>query len=314
MNASAIRLTIRLHRAELIVLGGILVALAAAAFVVAGWLDATGYGRACANPTGEQPVSASCEALGRKFYDLSGSLGGPIAGLLVAVAYGAAAMLGVPVVGRELERGTTRLAWSVAPSRRRWYLGRLVPVLVALVGVTFLAGIATDRLATASMPGLDMANAFESFGTRGALVAARAILVFAIAVAMGAVLGRVLPALMVAAVLAWASLSYGSQIHDRIIVGEAIVVDAEAGRPGDRYVDQRFRLPDGSLVGWDVIEQIDPPPQDGSEWRPKYPMVSLIVPGNRSRGVEAREALALGSGTIVWLGLAGLVVSRRRPG
>jgi hypothetical protein len=79
-------------------------------------------------------------------------------------------------------------------------------------------------------------------------------------------------------------------------------------------LDQRFRLPDGRLVGWDVIEQVDPPPQDGTEWVPKYPMVSLVVPGTRYRQVETREALALGGGTIVWLGLAGLVVSRRRPG
>jgi hypothetical protein len=43
-------------------------------------------------------------------------------------------------------------------------------------------------------------------------------------------------------------------------------------------------------------------------------MVSLVIPGERYRLVEAREALALGSGTIVWLGFAGLVVSRRRPG
>jgi hypothetical protein len=313
MNLAAARLTIRLHKLELVALGGVVVALAVAAFVVAGWLDATGYGPGCIDPTGAQPASASCEALSRKFYDLQGSLASPIVSLLLTLSYGAAALLGVAVVGRELERGTTRLAWSIAPSRRRWYLARLVPVLVALAGMTFLAGIAIDRLAAASAPGMDMANAFQDFGNRGGLVAARAILVFAIAVATGTLLGRVLPAVMLAAVFAWASLSYGSQIHDRILAGEAIVVDANQDRRGDRYIDQRFRLPDGRLIGWEEMERIDPPPPD-TEWIPKYPMVNLVIPGERYRAVEAREASALGAGTIVWLGLAGLVVSRRRPG
>jgi hypothetical protein len=61
------------------------------------------------------------------------------------------------------------------------------------------------------------------------------------------------------------------------------------------------------------MQQLDPPPPDG-EWIPKYPMVNLVVPGERYRAVEAREAAALGTGTLVWLGFAGLVVSRRRPG
>jgi hypothetical protein len=312
-NVGAARLTLRLHRLELVALGGVLVALAAAAFMVAGWLDAIGYGPSCIDPTGTQPVSVSCEALSRRFYDLQGSLASPIAGLLVTLAYGAAALLGVAVVGRELERGTSRLAWSIAPSRRRWYLGRLVPVLVALAAITFLAGIATDRLAAASAPGVDVTRAFDGFGSRGGLVASRAILVFAIAVATGTMLGRVLPALMLAAVLSWASLSYGSQIHDRILLGEAVAVPADQDQRGARFFDQRFRLPDGQLVGWEVMQQLDPPPPDG-EWIPKYPMVNLVVPGERYRAVEAREAAALGAGTLVWLGFAGLVVSRRRPG
>jgi hypothetical protein len=42
--------------------------------------------------------------------------------------------------------------------------------------------------------------------------------------------------------------------------------------------------------------------------------VSIVVPGERFRFVESREALVLAGGTLVALLLAGFVVSRRRPG
>ena len=162
-------------------------------------------------------------------------------------------------------------------------------------------------------PGLDIGNAFDGFGTRGVLVAARALFVFALAVAVGSVIGRALPAVIVVIVLAWLGLSFGENIHERIIRGEAIVLDQAEARRGDRYIDQAFRLPDGRLVGWDVINQIDPPPAEG-EWIPKYPMVSLVVPREQYRFVETREALVLVAGSLVALAFAGLVVVRRRPG
>ena len=60
------------------------------------------------------------------------------------------------------------------------------------------------------------------------------------------------------------------------------------------------------------MTQLDPPKPD-VEWIPKYSMVTIVVPGERYRFVEAREASALLGGSVVVLGLGGLVVSRRRP-
>ena len=292
-------------------LGCVLVGLAVAGFVVAAQLDALGYSPVCFAST--DPVPTWCNAKGEAFYALRGSLADPIAGLLVAVSFGSAVFLGVGIVGRELERGTTRLAWSLAPSRRRWYLARLVPILAVLAALTFLAGITADRLTAAGSPGLDVGNAFDGFGTRGVLVAARAFFIFALAVAVGSVVGRALPAVIVAIALAWVGLSYGESIHERIIRTEAVILDGDESRRGDRYVDQLFRLTDGRLVGWDVINQIDPPPADG-EWIPQYPMVTLVVPREHYRFVETREALVLTGGSVVALAFAGVVVVRRRPG
>jgi hypothetical protein len=277
-------------------------------------LDGIGYGPTCMTTVqAGLPSPAACERAGAAFYDLQARLVSPVTGVLLVVTFGTPALLGVLVVGRELERGTTRLAWSLAPSRWRWYGARLLPVLAIVAGLTFVAGIAMDRVTGAMEPGLDLSRAFAGFGGRGGLIPSRAIFIFAIAVLTGALLGRTLPALMLAVVLAFGGLAAGERIHDKILQVEAVVVPEQAAGPGDRYIDQRFQLPDGSLVGWDEIYVLDPPPDD-AEWIPKYPMVALIVPGERFRFVELREAAALAAGALAALLLAGLIVSRRRPG
>jgi hypothetical protein len=81
--------------------------------------------------------------------------------------------------------------------------------------------------------------------------------------------------------------------------------------PSDLYIDQKFVLPDGTLVDYGYFGGADPYDQNGM---PKYPVVMLVVPGERYRFVETREALALAGGSLVALVLAGFVVSRRRPG
>jgi hypothetical protein len=47
---------------------------------------------------------------------------------------------------------------------------------------------------------------------------------------------------------------------------------------------------------------------------PQYPMVALVVPGDRYREVEAREAVVLTGIAAVMLIGAGVIVQRRRPG
>jgi hypothetical protein len=224
-------------------------------------------------------------------------------------------MVGGPLVARELERGTSRLAWSLAPSRVRWFVARLLPALVVVFGLAFVAGAALDRLTAAVEPWTDVANGFTNFGFRGVVLAARATFVFAIGVSAGAMLGRVLPTLLVTAVVAYVGLAGGSYVHGRILATEAVVADGEIGNPGDLYVDQRFRLPDGRLVDWREMEALYPYPEDGTAWAGEgLPIVAFVVPGERYRQVELREVGALGGGSVVALGLAALAVRRRRPG
>lgn len=309
-----LRLAWRLHRFELVGFGVLVAFLAAAAVGVAGLLDATGYGASC-DPLGGNPPA--CEAMGREFYDLQASLVSPVQSLLMGVPFLVGAALGAPLVARELERGTVRLAWSLAPSRVRWFVVRLLPVLGAVFVLALVAGLALDRILASTEPGMDVTMSFAAYGSRGIVLAARVTFVFAVGVAVGALTGRVLPALILTAVVAWIGLSGGMSVHGQILASEAVQVDDATGSGvlGAMYFDQRIRMPDGRVVTWDELSAIVPPEEDGSEWPPAgYSYVSLVVPGDRYPSVQAREVAALAGGSLVAFAIAGATVRRRRPG
>jgi hypothetical protein len=306
----SIRLTFKMHRFELVALSVVAAFLFVAAFWVAGQLDAVGYGP-CAMDRG--PVPANCESLGQEWYGIQESQASPIFGFMAILPFVTGVFLGGPLIAREIERGTTRLAWSLAPSRLRWYLSRMLPIVVAVVGVTFVAGVAADRLTAAISPNVDMANAFDGFGQRGVLVAMTALVMAAGAIGLGAVTGRVLPTVILALILGTLGVTGVTKLHGDFTAREAILVDGENVGRGDRYVDQFFRLPDGRLVDWNGLAEFDPASMTG-ETEPDYPIVSLVVPGSRYREIETRQALLLGAIALVMLAGTAAIVQRRRPG
>ena len=315
MSLDWARLTLRLNRFELLAFGGIIVALVIETLVAAAWLDSLRPPAGCLNNfQNEAPLG--CEAATQAWYSAQNGFAGLGSGLAVFLSFAAAVFLGVPIVAREVERGTSRLAWSLAPSRMRWFLARLVPILVILAAISFVTGVAVDRFVSASSQDPDTSRSFAVFGFRGLLVASRAMFVFAVAVAVGAIIPRALPAVILTAVIATIGLAGGERAHNEILQREAIAVPVSQDGSGEAtigamYFDQRFVLPDGSLVGYEYFNGQDPYDENGNA---KYPMVALVVPGERYRFVETREALVLAVGSLVALLLAGFVVSRRRPG
>jgi hypothetical protein len=315
MNLRGTRITIRLHRFELVAFGAALGVLSVALIVYAAYLAALQPGRECLVVTDVTPPA--CEETLRRFSEAQQGLGGLLMSPLIVVTYVIGLFLGVPIVGRELERGTVRLAWSLGPSRSRWFVARLVPVLAVVAAVTFLAGIASDQWFAASYPGLDSSKAFDSYGIRGGLLASRAVFIFAVAVVVGAIVGRALPGVIIAAVVATIGLYGGLEVQHRLLASEAVAIPVDQNGSqgfngnGNLYIDQKFVLADGTLVGWDYFPNGNPYDEFGN---PAFPMVELVIPGERYRFVETREAAVLAGGSLVALLLAGAVVSRRRPG
>lgn len=302
-------LALRLARFELVALGGSLLIVSALAIVAAAYIRGLAPPAVCFEAYIDVPP-VGCDAAGAAFYGAQSLFGSPLMVPLVGLPSIAALLLGVPLVARELERGTSRLAWSLTPSRTRWLVTRLVPMLVVLAAISYVAGFAADRLSGSFQPDRDLSNAFDGFGVRGGLIASRAVFVFSVAVAVGAVVGRVLPALILSAIIAAVGIAGGEIVHQQILKGEAVAIEQAAVQPGDLYVDQRFRLPDGTVVGWEYFVDSDQYDANGESI---YPEVTMVVLAERYRFVEGREALALAGGSLVACLLAGVVVTRRRP-
>lgn len=316
MRFDGARLTFRLNRFELIAFGAGLGGLAVATFVASVYVASLMPGPECRQASELTPFE--CQRAVEAFSNAQGWLRGLLMAPLLLVTYAIGLFLGVPIIARELERGTVRLAWSLAPSRWRWYLARSVPILLVLAVLTFAAGLATDRFFAVSNPGEDLSVSFQGYGARGGLLASRAVFIFAVAVAVGSIIGRALPSVIVAALVATIGLTGWTQVHQEILKGEAIAIPVDSNdefggyRPGDMSFEQRFVLPDGTLVGWEYFGDGNQPFDEFGN--PVYPMVSMVIPGERYRFVETREAVALGAASLVALLLAAGVVSRRRPG
>jgi ABC-type transport system involved in multi-copper enzyme maturation permease subunit len=235
-------------------------------------------------------------------------------------------VLGVAVVGKEIERGTIALAWSVGPSRRRWLLGVVAPVLVAAVGVSLVAGLLADRLELARDPAIDPSSSLHHLGLRGVVLPAYALASFGIALALGARLGRVLPALLLAGALSLGAVLGTTAIVDTMLRSEAIAIDesrmmeVRAFATG-RVFDSLIRTPEGALISWfeaearygpTFWEHVDPG-SPGYDPSAGFGSAYLVTPGQLYPIAEWRMAVILGA-----LGLAGIVVAaaiveRRRP-
>src|SRR5262245_28903805 len=147
----------------------------------------------CAAGHEAQVGTLSCGDLERKFlgYYPALRLLGP---LLLVVPALIGAFWGAPLIARELEVGTQRLAWVQSVTRTRW-LGVKVAVIGAVgVGLTALLSLAItwwsgpfDRLNGRMSP--------EQFAQRGLVPLAYAAFAFALGTAVGAVIHRTLPAM-----------------------------------------------------------------------------------------------------------------------
>jgi hypothetical protein len=103
---------------------------------------------------------------------------------------------GAPLVARELESGTFRLAWTQSVTRRRWLSIRLGLVGTAVLAVAVLASWLVSW-ALAPIVAINM-NRFapSMFTARGIVAIGYAAFAFALGVSAGAVIRRTLPAMV----------------------------------------------------------------------------------------------------------------------
>jgi hypothetical protein len=134
---------------------------------------------------------ASMDAFNATTRTLSGIL--PLLNLLPALA---GLFIGAPLVAREIEAGTWRLAWSQGVTRRAWLNAQLLGTLVVIaVAAGLLTAVLTWWLAPVDyVDGRFTSNGLDFYGV---VPLAWSLLAFALGVLAGSAVRRVIPAMAV---------------------------------------------------------------------------------------------------------------------
>jgi len=305
--ATTARLTWRQHRFELamlVVLAAIIFAVEIATAGIEGWFVEH---RCLADPKPADCLGMA--GLYERLTEASGiavvlaTLMPPLIGLIV----------GVKLVGAEIERGTAALPWTVGTSRSRWLLVR-VAILAGAIALTCSAlSLAVDVVTASRDPGVDLANSLGDYQLRGWLPPARAVALFGVAVLVGAAMGRTLPALLVTLLLSaigmYAIVNGFELLHRTEAVPLEMLLSPSSR---DLYLDGRLRdRTTGAFVSYEEAYAIEP--GDGEGFDARFELVTFGIPGSQSRLVVGRM---VGFHLLLFVactGLASLVVRRRRP-
>jgi ABC-type transport system involved in multi-copper enzyme maturation permease subunit len=322
-------LSFRLHRWE------VTASVAGSALLVVAMLILTSQMRSMAAAHPECPDPASylpgCEQFSQSFQGLADWASQALR-VAWAAPFGMGLVLGVPLVAREVEQGTAAVAWTLSRSRVLWLARRVAFLLLVLVGLLLIIGLAAEVMAAAIAPTLRLDSDFTWYGRRGVLIAARGIASLGLGVVIGAMVGRLLPAMLVAAfasVLLFGAVTFGM---DRWLEADAEVVPAMNGGIGSDpggalLLGTRIELPSGELATWDslfqrgfndIYEDMDGRIYTNEEDVGHHELAigvdrQLVIRGHLYPAILLREsAVVAGIGGVLGL-LAALVVRRRRP-
>ncbi len=268
------------------------------------------------------------------FYRIGNPLDTWLYPLLATLPFVVGGLLGAPLLARELETGTGRLAWSLSGSRLRWFIWRLVPALVLVVVLLVPAALAANRLLW-EWQRIDPTFNFYGDQWRGAPLVARGLAAFGIAVLAGVLVRRILPALLVTAVavvilyngLEWAS-GVGYLMPMQVLGDPADPGNPAAVTPGSYQWSVALEAPDGSFhLAQDVARENGFPRFNAQgvlvnddavfiAWYSARGYRQLNAGWDASRYPDSvfRESASLAGGAIVLLVASVVGLSRSRPG
>lgn len=205
-------LTYKQHRFETLALVIVCLGLTAAALIEAFRLNSLNVPLHCLQTwqggyidPSQGPVDAAtlrCNELARSFYDMKQGADMSLVQLLLLLTPMLAGIVyGAPLVAREIEQGTAPLSWALSGSRRRWLLGKVLAGLLLIVPLMLAVGLAANVFEGAQNPGPNPYASFDNYLGRGVIDVFWALAAFAGTFALGTILGRTLPALILALVV-----------------------------------------------------------------------------------------------------------------
>jgi hypothetical protein len=263
--------------------------------------------------------AARCDPLQVAFFRISREEAGLVMTAMTAVPLVVGLLLGVGLVGGEIEGGTASTVWALAGSRRRWLTGRLVPILVILVVLLAFAAIASEMLAAARVPWQFGRPSFDDAGLHGPGVVARGLAAFGLALAVGAWSGRLLPAILISSLLSLFLGIGGFLLLETWVDANEHEVNVPSWFNGEydggRFTGQRYHLPDGRIVkqGFDLAA-LAPSGVDPETWLANE--VKVVAIGVHAPDYPAwlmTEVATFGAVGLACLAATFAIVERRRP-
>jgi hypothetical protein len=324
MMASRFRLAVRIQRFEVWSSVLLVAVVGITALIVRARLDGVGAPVECLTPWLFDDLAydaAQCQRLADAFFQIDRDEAGLVMAAMGAVPLIAGLVLGVGLVGREIEGGTAATVWALAGSRRKWLVGRLIPILTILSALLLFAAVTSEILAAGRVPWQFGRPAFDDAGLHGAGVVARGVAAFGLALAIGAVSGRMLPTILVSALLTL-FLFAGGQL---LFMGWLNVAAHEIAVPswfngwydGGRFISelQFYRLPDGAIADrFTDLTALAPGGVDPERWvAEEVDVVAVGVHSPDYFGWVATEIAAFGAFGLVLIAATFAAVERRRP-
>jgi len=188
---------------------------------------------------------------------------------------------------------------------------------VLVIGLVLIGAMAfaAESMAGASQPGSELG--FLAHGGRGISLMTRAALMLVVAIALGAVIGRLLPSLLIGIALA-VGLSTAIGMLPPYGVASTELTPAEMDGAAPFTTGGAYRAPDGTPISEDEANAIGQAAY--ADYSPELPPDSVLpysvsygIAGSRYGEVLARETAVLVGATVLVGGLAAAVVQRRRP-
>lgn len=318
--ASRFRMAVRIQRFEVWSCVLLVAVVGITALIVRARLDAVGAPVECLTPWIFPDVvydTARCDPLNETFFRIKWDEAGLVMTAMNALPLVVGLLVGVGLVGREIEGGTAPTVWALAGSRRRWLVGRLVPILVILVALLTFAAIAAELLAAARVPWQFGRPSFDDAGLHGPGVVARGFAAFGLALAVGAWSGRMLPTILLSALLALLLGIGGHVLLERWVEANAHEIAVPSWFNGEydggKFTGRFYRLPDGSEVSDFDIGALAPTGVDPDAWIAGLDVVAVGVHAPDYPGWVATEIAAFGVFGLTWLAATFAIVERRRP-
>jgi hypothetical protein len=241
----------------------------AAYLLIMGLRIRSGYASLASCPQLGSRLSHTCETALMLFggYHVYGE---STAAVFMAVPMLIGVFAGAPILGRELEVGTFRFAWTQGAGRTRWALARLALPAVMLTAATAALSQLFGWFYYPFFATGDSALAPQYFELTGIAFAAWTLAAFAIGILTGVLVRKVVPAIA-AAMAAWAGLLLVTSLYLRRHYQAPLSVrNGGHGAPGVSpwLISQRWTGPNGKTITSEnkIIALINHPQRGYTQW------------------------------------------------